>query len=100
MATVYVSYVNFAITGGDGLPAIVARGEGARSEAITSSGTSAQGGMTATGNQVAIVYCGTAVVVNTGANPTAALATGVYVPAALPYSIGIRNGHKLAVIDA
>ena len=99
MATVYVSYINFNVTGGDGEHAIVARGDNARSEKITSSGTSATGTMTSEGNQVAIVYCETTVIVTAGVSPTASLATGVVCVGGLATPIGVLDGHKIAVID-
>lgn len=100
MATVYLTF-----SAGErarlGTGALVAKASYARSETVTSSGTSAQSTFTAKdGEGVVKVFCDTAVVVNAGANPTASLATGVYIPAGQSEWVSVQPGQKIAVVDA
>lgn len=46
------------------------------------------------------IWCDGAVNVVSAESPTAAATAGVYLPASTPYDFSIREGHKLAVIDA
>lgn len=98
MASVYIS-IGAATARGTGVQVDALNGDETRTEVVTSSDTSAAGSLTANGLSVAVIFCETAVYVNSGAAPTAALATGVYVPAGLPTAIAIKDGHKVAAID-
>lgn len=99
MATVYLTF-----TAGErirkGGESVIAKGSFGRSEAVTSSGTSAASTFTAKpGETMVKVFCDTALAVNTGDSPTASLATGIYVAAGQTEWVSIETGHQVAVID-
>jgi hypothetical protein len=91
MATVY-------LTIGQVLVHDVFVGGTTASETVTSSGTSAQGLLTANKGDIAQVVCASAVYATTAATATAA--NGIYCPAGLPTYIAMPEGGKIAVIDA
>ena len=90
MATVYVTI-------GPVVTRDVFNGALGRSETITSSGTTAQGSLTANRGEIAQIVCATAVYAS--CNSTAAAATAVYCPANVPTFIGMTEGAKVSVID-
>lgn len=98
MATVYATFGKVGKRGENGVVEIY-NGTGARSETITSSGTSAQGTFTATKDEMVQVCCATSVAVVSGTNPTATLATGIVAFAGVPQYIAVQTGDKIAVID-
>ena len=98
MATVYATFGSTHLDTGR-KPKDIFVGDTVRSEAITSSGTTASGALTAAANDTVLIYCATAVYANTGLAPTASAATGAYVAAGEYYPLAIRAGHKVAVID-
>ena len=99
MATVYLTFsAGERIRSGSG--SVIAKGNYARSEVVTSSGTSAASTFTAKNGETCVkVFCDTAVAVNAGESPTASLATGVYVPAGQAEWVSIEPGQQIAVID-
>jgi hypothetical protein len=75
-------------------------GAAAVNETVTTSGTSAQGDLVASRDgTVAWIVCDTALYAATGANPTAAPGSGVYVPATTGHPIALQRGEKIALID-
>lgn len=76
----------------------VFRGDAARSETVTTSGTSASGALVAGANQVAMVFCATAVYARSGG--TAAAATSVFCPASVPTYFAMSEGGVVSLIDA
>lgn len=100
MATVYLTF-----SAGEqvrsGLAGLITKGNYARSEAVTSSGTTAQGTLVAlNGEQFVKVQSPTqAVAVVAGVNPTATLAGGIVVTAGGSEYISVLPGEKIAVID-
>lgn len=100
MASVYVTFCTVG-TGGDFGSASAFEGGRVATEVITSSASSARGGIVSTGNQFAQVFCSTAVYAASGPSDTVtcAAANGIYVPANYPVVIKISNGHSVAVVD-
>lgn len=100
MATVYVTYsVAERVKAGAG--AFVLKGNYAQSEAITSSGTSVQGAIVFRGPHgvTKVQSPDQAIAVVTGANPTATLAGGIFIPAGGYEYISVEAGERIAVID-
>ena len=92
MATVYLTY---AIA--DSLP--IMQASSGKSETVTSSGTSASGGITCRNGDVVQVFCATSVAVTAGTTPTATLAGGIVAPAGTTIYLRPKEGDKIAVID-
>lgn len=67
-------------------------------ESITSSGTSASGALVAGVEQVAQIYCASAVIANQGA--AASASAGLYCPAGVPSYLAMTPGNSVTVIDA
>ena len=74
-------------------------GSGVQSETVTTSGTSAQGSLAATGGDIAQIFCDTAVYALAGANPTASATAGIYVPGGQAAYLILNPGDKIALID-
>lgn len=91
MATAYVTIGPLKVPG-------VLDGESSRSATVTTSGTAASSSITAGRNEVAIVYCATAVYARSG--NTVTVATGVYCPAGMATPIGMTEGDAVSLIDA
>lgn len=70
----------------------------ARTETITSSGTAASGSLEGGVNEVAKIYCDTAVIASV--QGAASASVGVFVPGGLPEYIAIPAGATVSVIDA
>ena len=97
MATVYIS---MGLAGSNSAtPGIPIYDRDARTETITSSGTTAAGSLAARTGDVATVFCATAVYAKLGAAPTAAPTTGRYIPGGIPVDIKTRKDDVIAVID-
>ena len=91
MATAYVSIGPLKVPG-------ILDGEISRSATVSTSGTSALSSITAGANEVAIVFCQTAVYARSGG--TATVATSVFCPGGIPTAIGMTQGDAVALIDA
>ena len=91
MATAYVTL-------GPGSPYSVFHGENVRSETVTTSGTAASGALTAAANDIAMIFCATAVYARSGGTVTAA--TGAYCPAGQAQYIRMTEGDVVSLIDA
>lgn len=72
----------------------------ARSETITSSGTSAQGTLKAGQNETVAIVCDTSIYVTIGADPTATATNGRFVPGGRVTDIKCGVNDIVAVIDA
>jgi hypothetical protein len=72
----------------------------ARSETITSSGSSAQGSLKSGQGEVVSIFCETAVYVTLGANPAATATNGRFVPGGQLIDIKCGANDIVAVIDA
>lgn len=90
MATAYVTIGPLTVPG-------ILNGESSRSEAVTTSGTSALSTITANKAEVATIFCATAVYARSGG--TAAAANGVFCPGGIPTAIGMTEGDAVALID-
>lgn len=91
MATAYVTL-------GPGSPYSVFHGEDVRSETVTTSGTSASGGLQATVADIAMIWCATAVYARSGG--TVSAANGAYCPAGQAQYIRMTAGDTVSLIDA
>jgi len=91
MATAYITLGEVVAPG-------IQNGESSRSETVTTSGASASGLLLAGRNQVAVVWCATAVYARSGGTATAA--TSVFCPATIPTAIGMTEGDAVSLIDA
>lgn len=100
MATVYLTF-GTAEHIRAGSKDVIMQGDNCRSESVTSSGSTAQGTLSAARDDtVCKVYCADqAVAVVSGSNPTATLATGNVVGAGVTEFIRVKAGQKVAVID-
>lgn len=97
MATVYVTMgLGGAYSAASQMPVYQRE---ARSETITSSGTSAQGSLLARQGEIATIECDSPVWVTVGANPTASMANGRYVGAAQRTDIKCGVNDIVAVLD-
>ena len=94
MATVYASFGRAGQKG-----SIDTHFGPGRSETITSSGTSAQGSLTANSQDAVTIVCATDVYAQVGASPTASPTAGYYVAAGIPKDILMSKGDVVAVID-
>ncbi len=93
MASVYVTFSH--PMGPNNSP--VRRGAG-RSEVITSGATAASGLLTSTTNEIATIFCATAVYASVTGE--AAPASAHYVPAGIPLDIAFtQTGQTVSVID-
>lgn len=98
MATVYASFTRAGASGEiDNVPVFASP---MRSEAITSSGTSAPGALIAARKDTVTIYCATALYATVGPAPVAAAANGIYIPPNVQVTIATAVGDKVAVIDA
>ena len=91
MATAYVTIGEVKVPG-------ILDGETSRSAAVTTSGTAASSSITAGLNEVAVVWCATAVYARSGNTATAA--TSVFCPAGVPTAISMTQGDAVSLIDA
>lgn len=98
MATVYVTYGKVGKRGTNGVIETFIGGT-TRSETVTSSGTTAQGSLTAGKDDYVRIQCATNVAAVAGSNPTATLATGLAVTGGIPEFLAMQSGDKIAVID-
>ena len=73
-------------------------GESSRSVAHTTSGTASTTSITAGREEVALIYCATAVYARSGG--TAAAANSVYCPPTVVTAIAMTEGDAVALIDA
>lgn len=91
MATAYITIGPLKVPG-------VLDAESSRTVTVTTSGTSANSSITAGLNEVAVIWCATAVYARSGGTATAA--TSVFCPAGLATPIGMTEGDAVALIDA
>lgn len=100
MATVYLTF-SAGETIRTGQAGVVLKGSYARSETVTSSGTSAAGALVAkAGETVVKVSSPTqAIAVVAGVSPTATLAAGIVVPSGGTEYVSVEPGESIAVID-
>lgn len=90
MATAYVTL-------GPGSAYNVFHGEDCRSETVSTSGTAASGALVAAQNDIAQIWCATAVYARSGNTVTPA--TGVFCPAGLMQFIRMTPGDTVSLID-
>jgi hypothetical protein len=98
MADVYVTFGKVGKRATNGVVSTFIGGT-TRSEKITSSGSSAQGDLTATKDDYVKVSCASPIAIVAGPNPTATLATGIVASDGIPEYISVQAGDKIAVID-
>ena len=100
MATVYLTFSAGEQVRG-GLAGLITKGDYSRSEAVTSSGTTAQGAIEAKAGEtfVKVQSPSQAIAVVAGANPTATLAAGIVVTSGGFEYVSVKPGDKIAVID-
>lgn len=91
MATAYVTIGPLKVPG-------ILDGESSRSAVVTTSSTAASSSITAQRNEVAVIWCATAVYARSGNTVTAA--TGVFCPAGIQTPIGMTEGDEVSLIDA
>jgi hypothetical protein len=100
MATVYLTFsAGEQIRGG--LSGLIVKGNYSRSEAVTSSSTTAQGALVAKAGEtfVKVQSPAQAIAVTAGENPTATLAGGAVVTSGGSEYVSVKLGDKIAVID-
>ena len=90
MATAYVTIGPLKVPG-------ILDGESSRSAVVTTSGTSTLSSITAERNEVAVVWCATAVYARSGG--TAAVGNSVFCPAGIATPVGMTEGDAVALID-
>lgn len=98
MATAYLTFGKVGKRGTNGVIETFIAGT-TRSETVSTSGTSAQGLLTANKDEYVRIQCATAVAAVAGANPTATLAAGLAVTGGIPEYMAVQSGDKVALID-
>ena len=100
MATVYLTY-SAGETVRPGKAGVILKGSYARSEAVTSSGTSAAGSLEAKNGETVVKVASPdqTIAVTAGTSPTATLAAGIVIPAGGFEYVSVEPGESIAVID-